>query len=211
MRVLVAVVMVMLATCARASGYGWYVESFDWESYEKAKPTIQGRYAQLAKKAFPAETRETHLEVAKNMAFGGCCEGWSEEMAKLPLRAGPLLAVKDESPQHLEFYWPEALRYASRKNAQAGAKPNYFLYFRYGRSYLTGRPIPTCGGYDWGYCLGATIILSPDEVKEFHGQVAALNSTIKHPANYRDYLIHLEQMLARNANGKRGLHFEGHD
>jgi hypothetical protein len=179
--------MFILATPpAFASGYGWYVKSFDWQQ-------MQTRVIEVEKSGFavPGTVDRVIFE-------------WMQGRDSVDLK------IVDESPDELEFYWPDALAYAARLDSKR--KRNWFLLFEGGRPY--GKPAAVCqtsAKDTWGYCMDAYFVLSPKEVAAFHDQVAESNAAHQHPEEFRDYLLHLEGVLERAASQKRGLYFAGHD
>jgi len=181
-----AILLSLLSTGAFGSGYGWYVKSFDWDR-------ILVRVEAVEKSGFagPGSIDRVIFE-------------WMNG------RSSADLAIVDESPEELEFYWPDALAHAATLAGAAGK--NYFQLFEGGRPY--GKAATKCQGFwkdAWGYCMDAYFVLSPAEVAAFHEQIAKLNRSHPAPEEYRDYLAHLEGVLRSAAAKKRGLYFAGHD
>jgi hypothetical protein len=186
MRKALALLFVCLTPAAFASGYGWYVKSFDW-------PRFTIRMNEVEKSGLSSP------EAVDRVIFQ-----WMNGRDSADLR------IADESPEELEFYWPDALAYAAKLDG--GRKAELLMLFEGGRPY--GRAASKCQSAwkdAWGYCMDAYFVLSPKEVSAFHQQVAALNRVHRHPDDFRDYLVHLEGVLAKAASDKRGLYFAGHD
>jgi hypothetical protein len=186
MRKVIALLLLSLAPAAYASGYGWYVKSFDCPQFKTRVKEVE-----MSGLAGPADVDRVIFEW-----MGG--------------RSSADLMIVDESPADLEFYWPDALAYAAKLDS--GSKPNFFLLFEGGRPY--SRAAGKCQGFwkdAWGYCMDAYFVLSPAEVAAFRDQLGKLNRAHQHPEDFRDYLLHLEGVLTKAAAAKRGLYFAGHD
>lgn len=211
------IVVILFSSTASASGYGWYVKSFDWKAYEASEVKIRGAYLQIARSQVPQvnsadarpRMREMPAEMATRMAFYGCCTADSNGPA---IHVPPSIKASEESLPG-EFLWSNALRYAAKLESRSGAVPNYFDFFGFGRSYVDGRALKQCtyGDDVWGYCSGATFILSPDEIAAFDDRVVRLNASVRHPRSFGPYLIDLEKVLHKYRDGRHGLLFEGHD
>lgn len=252
MKTILSFVVILFSTSAFASGYGWYVQSFNWEVYQKSQTKIQGQYLEIAKKLQPElmginalqgkfleiakkrqseltganaqiRMRESHFDMATQIAFYGCCEP-DTPSTKPSINIKPIVKLIEEPmPDGLEFFRPDAfqyaaekvpmLKYAAKRVLPSVGTTNYFEFFGYGRSYADGKALKECisGWGSGGYCMEASFVLSPNEINQFYAQVVDLNSFAKHPNDFKPNLVHLEKVLQKYRNGKRGLLFEGHD
>lgn len=177
-----------------ASGFGWYVASLQWTDFQRARPEIDNAVSDLVK------SKGMTLEVARYSALFQALD--VDKGASSPV---PLI---DESPAELEFYWPDAFRYAAQLQQQQGIT-SFFRLFSRGRALWTLSDAEACS--ELFYCYDSYVILSPDEVKAFRDEVTALNSNTQHPADYVDYLTHLEGLLLKTSAKGKGLFFQGHD
>lgn len=180
---------------AAASGYGWYVSSFEWRDYQRESAFLENKAQAIAKEernAYPLSIYRTRV-LYQLMRSG---PGHS-----------PLVPLVDESPVSNEFYWADALRYAAEHQEKAGIKTLFKLF-------ASGRPLwalpgsAACKSYA---CLDAYVILSPDEVKAFHAELVRFNGNTHHPEDYEVYLLHLEGVLRKASAEERALFFHGND
>jgi hypothetical protein len=189
----------LLATFASfqtvASGYGWYVSSFEWSDYQRESAQIEKKAQAIAKEernAYPLSIYRTRVLFQLMRSGPG---------------TSPLVPTVDESPVSNEFYWADALRYAAEHQEKAGIKTLFRLF-------ASGRPLwalpgsAECKSYE---CLDAYVILTPDEVKAFHAEVARFNANAHHPEDYEVYLLHLEGVLRKASAEDRALFSHGND
>lgn len=191
------VILVAIAVLpVHASGYGWYVRSFDWERYQEA---ARG-FDKTAKKLAAEDRFKNTIDMHKDDAF--------DNLMYDAYQTYSILKMREESPERDEYYWPDALRYAAELQKKKGIKKTYFSLFASGRPMWTWPDCCDCSDY---YCPGAYFVLSPHEVKAFAAEVTALNANVVHPDDYRAYLLHLQGVLLKAmADYDRGLYFEGH-
>lgn len=177
-----------------ASGFGWYVASLEWTDFQRAKPEIDKAASDWAK------SKGVTLDVARYGALFQVLDVDKGSSSAVPL--------VDESPEELEFYWPDAFRYAAELQEKRGIT-SFFRLFSRGRPLWASPDAEACS--DLFYCYDSYVILSPEEVKAFRDEIAALNSKTKHPDDYVDYLTHLEGLLLKTSAKGKGLFFQGHD
>jgi hypothetical protein len=189
------IVTVLGSGIAFPSGFGWYVSSFDWSDFQRLSPrleTIAGEQSKADRIPLDNPHRYGALIQILNVRMG----------ASSPV---PLV---DESPIDNEFYWPDALRYASQVQEKRRIK-SFFALFSKGRSLWPSTESEACGKAF--YCYDSYVILSPDEVAAFQKEVVALNSKTRHPDDYVDYLDDIEILLTKVSREHRALFFQGHD
>jgi hypothetical protein len=177
-----------------ASGFGWYVASLEWTDFLRVRPEIDRMARDLV------ESEGTPLDDAR---YGALFQALNVDEG--PSSPVPLV---DESPDELEFYWPDVFRYAAGLQEQRGVR-SFFPLFSRGRPLWSSPDPEACT--DVYYCYDTYVLLSPEEVAAFGVEVAVLNSEIHHPDDYVDYLTHLEGVLLKASAEGRALLFQGHD
>jgi len=175
-----------------ATGYGWYVSSFNWNTFKE----------EINKQDFFSNESKLTLYKRQNKL-----DEYIWALATEPrihtLKTNSL--VIEESPMSsLEMYWPDALRHGNIALVKKGVVDNYFNYFSEGWPYKIISK-------DWRDAFDPYFVLSPSEVKKFYKQISKLNKN-KYPDKYKDFLIHLEGVLLKtSADENRALVFFGHD
>lgn len=179
-------------TSVNATGFGWYVSSFDWKDFIEKLQVLESETSK------EQSDKLADLIITEITARYGIPE-------KKPTFS--FLSV-DESPMSsLEFYWEESLLYANNELIKKGYPNNYFTRFNTRKSSI---PLPK--QISDNYYAPAFFILSPEDIKKFYNQLKELSSKSAYPKSYTPYLLHLEGVLLKNSvSGERGLVFFGHD
>jgi hypothetical protein len=188
------VILVLSFEPVFATGFGWYVASLQWTDFLQARPEIDRVAGDLAR------SEGKSLDEAR---YGALFQALDVDEG-----SSSLVPLVDESPDELEFYWPDAFRYAAELQEQRGIR-SFFTLFSRGRPLWASPDAEACT--DLFYCYDTYVILSPEEVTAFGDEVAALNSRTHHPDDYVDYLTHLEGVLLKTSAEGRALFFQGHD
>ena len=184
MKTIAAILLTLIPLAVSASGYGWYVSSFDWRKFSEWKTETESK-VQIHRQFENEEERRDHETDLTSLVY--------RIMVIAAEDGGNDPFVIDESPWNMEFYWPKALEYAYKKSDKD--TKIFFSYFESGRDLWGLVPVGECrdgGKKHWGYCMGAYVVLSPNEVEEFHNDLQKFNSRTKHPEEYQRYLMHLE-------------------
>ncbi|RYY02119.1 MAG: hypothetical protein EOO53_13845 [Gammaproteobacteria bacterium] len=182
---------------AHASGYGWYVNSFDLKEFTKWKQQVDAKN-NFAREYFGPSLQKTAELKSIEMVLNTLA---------YPTPESNTLKVNEESPKRLEYYWADSLHYAYK--VSNGELKTFFSLFENGRSLWFFHAPSECEF--WGYCADTYFVLSYDEIVKFHAELSKLNKSVKHPADHADYLIHIESVLQKAEVEHRGLFFWGHD
>lgn len=192
-KILITVLIYIFSlTSSYASGFGWYVSSFDWGNFSEQLEILDGEKIKEKKDEMAnliideITARRTLQERKKSFSF---------------------YSVPESPMTSIEFYWPDALSYANETLIKKGKTNNYFTHFSTGKSSID---LPK--GTINNYYDPAFFILSPKDVSKFYSQLAKLSENTSHPDQYKPYLLHLEGVLLKNSVGnERGLVFFGND
>ena len=191
--IMIFLTLFTLNTKLFATGFGWYVSSFNWSTFKK--DIAKEDFLSKIKSPLTSSQRQENLDM------------YIWDLATKPRMNNTKtdnLVIEESPMSDIEMYWADPLEYANKMLRKKGLWKNYFIYFREGKPYRVICP-------DWKMGFSPYFVLSPSDVKIFYRQINSLNKA-KYPQEYREVLLHLEGVLLKtSASNDRGLVFFGHD
>lgn len=194
MKVILITLMFYLGslTPSYASGFGWYVCSFDWGDFKKQLKILDNKKYKEQKSILAGQIMSAMIPRS------------DEQIKKVSFS---FLSIEESHMNGLEFYWEESLFYANKELTKKGIINNYFTRFKTSKSsiYLPAEIIDKSFSPYF-------FVLSPKDIKKFYNQLKKLSSNTSYPKDYKPDLLHIEGVLLKNSvKGERGLVFFGHD
>ncbi|WP_320033442.1 hypothetical protein [Halarcobacter sp.] len=175
-----------------ASGFGWYVSSFDWNDFTKQIKILNNKKTEEQKNILADQIIDAMIPRSE------------DQTQKVPFS---FLSIEESPMNSLEFYWEESLLYANKELTKKGIINNYFTRFNTSKSSII-LPKEIINHSFSPYFF----VLSPKDIQKFYNQLKMLSSNTTYPKDYKPDLLHMEGVLLKNSvNGERGLVFFGHD